>query len=303
MRELLTMWRDTRMIMLVAVTAAVYAALLIPFAGFVIIPGITSVRPGNVIPVIFGLMFGPAAAWGSAIGNLIGDVFGGTLGPGSLFGFVGNFFFGFISYKLWGALGPLSSGVEPDFRENAGGQVAEFVAVAIVASALCAAIIAWGLEVLGLFPFSVLGTIIALNNTIAVVVLGPPLLYLVYPRVKDMGLLYTDVMHEEDLPSVDLDRQRLVAYGLAGVSVAWLLVGIWYSLLFQGVAFGAAPGVDVAPGSVPSSTFQIALGVVAFLAVLALSAMSGERLSEIVGGGSNAARREADYADADDEAA
>ncbi|KPN30938.1 QueT transporter [Halolamina pelagica] len=90
MRELLTMWRDTRMVMLVAVVAAVYAALLIPFKLFTILPGLTSIRPANVLPVFFGIAFGPAAAWGSAIGNLIGDVFGGTFGPGASAGSSGT---------------------------------------------------------------------------------------------------------------------------------------------------------------------------------------------------------------------
>jgi EAL domain-containing protein (putative c-di-GMP-specific phosphodiesterase class I) len=47
----------------VAVIAAIYAAVLIPFNALTIIPGITSIRPANVFPVIFGIMFGPAAAW------------------------------------------------------------------------------------------------------------------------------------------------------------------------------------------------------------------------------------------------
>ena len=105
MKELITMWKNTRMIVLVALTAAVYAAVLIPFKiAIPLVPGFTEVRPANVIPIIFSLMFGPAAAWGSAFGNLIADAFG-TFGPGSLFGFVGNFLFGFIPYKMWQAFG------------------------------------------------------------------------------------------------------------------------------------------------------------------------------------------------------
>ncbi len=105
MKELITMWKNTRMIVLVALTAAVYAAILIPFKiALPIVPGFTEVRPANVIPIIFSLMFGPAAAWGSAFGNLIADAFG-TFGPGSLFGFVGNFLMGFIPYKMWQAFG------------------------------------------------------------------------------------------------------------------------------------------------------------------------------------------------------
>ena len=38
--------------------------------------GVDEVRPANVFPFVFGLLFGPAGAWGAAIGNLIGDFFG-----------------------------------------------------------------------------------------------------------------------------------------------------------------------------------------------------------------------------------
>ena len=103
MKELITMWKNTRMIVLTAVTAAVYAAVLIPFkVALPIIPGFTEIRPANVIPIICSLMFGPAAAWGSAIGNTIGDFFG-TFGLGTIFGFVGNFLYGYIPYRMWQA--------------------------------------------------------------------------------------------------------------------------------------------------------------------------------------------------------
>lgn len=264
MRELVTMWRDTRMIMLVAVTAAIYAAVLIPFKGLTIIPGITSVRPANVFPVIFSLMFGPAAAWGSALGNLIGDVFGGTLGPGSIFGFIGNFAFGFVGYKVWGNLGPLSSHEEPDMRSNVGMQLVEFWVIALFASAACAAIIAWGVDLLGLVPFAVLGTTITVNNFIAAAILGPILLYLTWPRIKDMGLLYPDVLHGEDLSEAAPSRARLAAWGMGIVAIVWVVVGITVS---------AAPG---------AMTNQI-VGAVGFVAMVVLAFLSGERLTELVG--------------------
>ena len=90
MKEIFTMWRHTQMVVLVALSAAIYAAILIPFKGFPIVPGAVEIRPANVIPFVVGLLFGPAGAWGSAIGNLIGDFFG-TLSPGSIGGFVVGF--------------------------------------------------------------------------------------------------------------------------------------------------------------------------------------------------------------------
>jgi hypothetical protein len=83
MREIFTMWRHTQMVVLVALSAAIYAAVLIPFKGFTIIPGFTEVRPANVFPFVFGLLFGPAGAWGAVIGKPYRGLFFGTLGIGS----------------------------------------------------------------------------------------------------------------------------------------------------------------------------------------------------------------------------
>ena len=74
------MWRNTRMVVLCAISAALYAAVLVPFKVVPLIPGVTELRPANAIPVVCSFLFGPAAAWGSAIGNMIGDFFGGV-GP------------------------------------------------------------------------------------------------------------------------------------------------------------------------------------------------------------------------------
>ena len=196
MREVITMWRHTKMVVLVALTAGVYAAILVPLKGIPLIPGVTEIRPANVIPVVFSLLFGPAAAWGAAFGNLIGDFFG-TLGLGSIFGFVGNFFYGLVAYKLWGKMGPLSSHQPLDSRS--GRSVLEYLLLAFLASAVCAAFIAWGLELVGLVPFGVVGPIILLNNFLAAAVLGPFLLWLLYPRAKRWDILWTEIMEPGEI--------------------------------------------------------------------------------------------------------
>jgi energy-coupling factor transport system substrate-specific component len=52
MKELFTMWKYTRMVVLTAVSAAVYAAVLVPFKPIPIIPGFTEIRPANVLPIV-----------------------------------------------------------------------------------------------------------------------------------------------------------------------------------------------------------------------------------------------------------
>src|SRR3989475_6211711 len=191
---LLEVWRDTRQLVLAAQIAAIYAAVLIPFkVGIPIIPGFVELRPANAIPVVASLLFGPAAAWGAALGNLIGDLFG-TLGPGSLFGLLGNFLYGYVPYRLWGRLGPLSSGRPPEPRTPR--QILEYALICILASLACAGTIGWGLDVMRLLPFQVLAPAIFINNVLMSSVLGPPLLLFLYPRVARWGLLYADGPHD-----------------------------------------------------------------------------------------------------------
>ena len=184
-------WQDTRLIVLTAQIAAIYAAILIPFkAGIPIVPGFVELRPANAIPIVASLLFGPAAAWGAGIGNVIGDCFG-TLGPASVFGFLGNFALGYLPFLLWGHVGGIGSGQPPVVKSWKQGVA--YGAVCFVASAACAGIIGWGVEWLGLLPFAILFPAIFFNNVVMGLLLGPPLLAFLYPRVQRWQLLYQDI--------------------------------------------------------------------------------------------------------------
>lgn len=276
------------MIALAAVIAAVYMTGLIPFKGLVIVQGFTEVRPANVFPVAFGLLFGPAAAWGAGMGNLLSDAFGGTLSVGSAFGFAGNFFSAFVAYKLWGQLGPLSSGEKPTMRSSRA--LAEFVVISFVSAAGTAAIIAWGLDLIGLFPFSTFATIITINNFVAAALIGPPLVYLLYPRIEDAGLLYTDLMHERHLPVATATHRHVSAVGMAVVSVGWLLLGVLIGVVVLGIPFGVpAGGLELGTGG---STLQAATGALAFALLLGFGFLStGWFPLELGPGGTRRVRR------------
>jgi energy-coupling factor transport system substrate-specific component len=237
MKEVVTMWKNTRMIILVALSAAIYAAFLIVFKGGIpIVPGITEVRPANVFPPVFGLLFGPAGAWGSAIGNLIGDLFGGTLGIGSIFGFFGNFFLGFIPYKMWGATFGLVKKNDMAQTTNSVRKIIAFELVALVAAAACGIIIAWYLDLAAIVPFAFLSITITLNNFAASIVLGPILLVLLYPRVKKWGLVWTDIMKKEDVGknyAKTLGSVLMIVGAIGGLVVGVLVaIGVTGQTLF-----------------------------------------------------------------------
>jgi len=214
--ELRLMWRNTRMVVLCVLSAALYAAVLVPFKVVPLIPGVTEVRPGNAIPVVCSFLFGPAAAWGSAIGNMIGDFFGGV-GPGDIFGFVANLAYGYIPYKVWSIIA--AAGESP--VNLTPGAIGKYVASCLAASVLCADIVGWGDNLLSLRPFWILGNVIIFNNMLAALALAPLILIAVYPRVRAGRLLYADVMPEVKPRAMPI-RLAGLAMLLAGEAGAWL---------------------------------------------------------------------------------
>ena len=225
MKEVFTMWRHTQMVVLVALSAAIYAAVLIPFKGFAIVPGFIEIRPANVFPVVLGLLFGPAGAWGAAIGNLIGDFFG-TLTIGSVGGFVGNFFLALLPYKMWSAYFRRDENMETNV--DSGKKLGVYIALVILASVVCAVIISWWIDLLGLVPFTAALALIVFNNAIMAGVLGPILLLALYPRVKRWGLLWTEIMEPEEVSASRLQRLGNVLVWIGGLGGA--LVGLLLSL-------------------------------------------------------------------------
>lgn len=212
MKAVFTMWKNTRMIILTAVCAAIYGAALAVFKTAIpIIPGITEVRVGNIFPMTFGLLFGPAGAWGSAIGNLIGDLFG-TLTPASAAGFVGNFLLGYLPYTLWTAWVPFR---QQRFHWESGvwlNWLAYFL-IAFISSTACAVVISVFVDFLGMVPYKVLTQIITINNT-AGSAIGILLLLSVYKLIKEqLNLYWEEVMDESDRGKP-----------LAGTLGAWLVV-------------------------------------------------------------------------------
>ena len=262
MKEVISMWKNTRMIILTALSAAIYAAFLIAFkAGIVIVPGITEIRPANVFPPVFGLLFGPAGAWGAAIGNTIGDLLGGTIGLGSIFGFFGNFFLAFIPYKMWGATWGLVK--KGDMATNVSNwkKVVAFEIVAFAASAACGIIIAWYLDLVQQVPFAFLALVITFNNFAASVVLGPILLALLYPRVKRWGLLWTDLMDESE-----------VAVGFAkGLGAILMVVASVGGLVFGVLAAVGLAGQKMFAFAGESGKVGVWLVVLPFLVLLVIA--------------------------------
>jgi len=99
MHEILRVWTTRDGLARIAGCALLYTIFLVPFnllqANFFGIP----LRPAAALPVLLGIFFGPAAAWGLGIGNILGDL-AGSWSPMSIFGFIINFLYPYLSYLL-----------------------------------------------------------------------------------------------------------------------------------------------------------------------------------------------------------
>jgi energy-coupling factor transport system substrate-specific component len=202
------------MIVLIALCAALYVAVLLPFKIAVIVPGITEIRPAAALPVFFSIFFGPVAAWGAAFGNVIGDVLGGTIGPGSLPGFIGNFLYGFVPYRMVRMYG--------NPREGLGERKAVFVWAVLVASALCALPIALGVDLIG-FKFDIVVHTIFLNNTLMSLILVPLLIRALSKRIVGMRLTYDQILQPQDI-SATRKIGPVIVFVLAVIIYALMMI-------------------------------------------------------------------------------
>jgi energy-coupling factor transport system substrate-specific component len=130
MHELAAVWTERKGLAWIAVTALLYALLLIPFNQIHWVLAGISIRPAAALPVIFGILWGPAAAWGLGIGNIAGDFYG-SWSPMSIFGFLVNFLYPYLSYLLWHRL-MRGHEIRVDQRS-----IAYFLLVSFVATLAC----------------------------------------------------------------------------------------------------------------------------------------------------------------------
>ncbi len=128
MREIFSPFKSKRKLLQILFCALVFVGMAVPFKVMVLIEGLTEVRPVNAVPVVAGLLFGPAGAWGCAIGNLIADL-SGTFSNASILGFVGNFIAAYLPYKLWHIVNREKT---PNVKSN--WSIVKYILIAAVAS-------------------------------------------------------------------------------------------------------------------------------------------------------------------------
>jgi energy-coupling factor transport system substrate-specific component len=220
MKPAIRMWRNTRMVVMIGVVAAIYGAAQVGLAP-VSIPLLQGAqfRMADLLTMLLGVLCGPAGAFGVGAGNAIGDFFTGGLGLGSIFGFLSSISVGFVGYTFWNRLSnPSGSRLR---------QVAWYLFTGIVAAAVPGVILGWGLQLLGIAPFRFISIVLLINFGIGNCA-GYLLYSSLYRRLSAMGLTWTEIMDTDEIgePASPILGALLVSIGgLGGVIAAFLVQG------------------------------------------------------------------------------
>lgn len=156
-------------------SAVIFFAVALPFRQLLsLMPGITEIRPANVIPPLLGLLWGPPAALGIAVGNLISDRLSGSEGFICVAGFLTNFFYAYLPYKLWYSFRVDESDLYPTLGSVR--KILKYIYVILLDSLVVTGMLSFIFETAG---FSASGSSYALlffNNFDFAVLLGVPIL-------------------------------------------------------------------------------------------------------------------------------
>lgn len=166
-------------LVLIVMTAAIYAAALLTLSFIKLAPG-TFLRPANALQAPFGILFGIPGCIGITLGNLISDLTQGTAPHVLVMGALTNFLTAFIPYIM-------VSNARLATRRS----IIEFVIWGSVVGALIVASSIFINVMFGLTPKAVALAFFPttfLNQLLPSLLLGIPLCKILYPFVIRSGL-------------------------------------------------------------------------------------------------------------------
>lgn len=224
MNEILAVWKDKRSLRRMAVSGVLFLVVAAPFRMlFNLIPGVTEVRPANVLPVVFGILWGPAGAWGTAIANACSDILA-SHSPMKVWlpGFVLNFFYSYLPYRLWYGSQNRDGSVKAPRLESVG-QVVKYIYICFLDSMVITAGLGFLFEALGFQEFKDCVVLLFFNNFDFAIVLGVPMILLMTSRrnVK----LWTPAEGQIAGPERKLTVYDWLLYGVTAAGACYFAAG------------------------------------------------------------------------------
>lgn len=158
------------------ISAAVFFAVALPFKYlFSLVPGVTEIRPANVVPPVLGVLFGLPAAVGISVGNLISDILSGSNVFICVTGFIANFLYSYLPYRMWYTEFASKGKVTPPNLSSMK-DVLKFIFVIFINSLLVTILLMLIFETAGFGTAGDNAPLLFFNNFDFAVILGVPLL-------------------------------------------------------------------------------------------------------------------------------
>ncbi|HCC79329.1 MAG: hypothetical protein A2X25_06390 [Chloroflexi bacterium GWB2_49_20] len=183
---------NVKAVAVVAMTAALSVILQAVGAVIVLVPGTITFRADALIRFPFGAIFGMPAVWGVMISNIIGDALAGTLGPGSIAGFIISWWMAYLFYRFY-----KSSEEYSMLKANAWGK---YYLTTILWCFLGAFYLCTNFQLLNLLPTEVVWTAVfpaVIVTTFIGGLLGPIVARVIGPAAKRYGLSRDEMQYEK----------------------------------------------------------------------------------------------------------
>ncbi|HBA86180.1 MAG TPA: hypothetical protein DCZ95_19025 [Verrucomicrobia bacterium] len=235
------MWTHPRMIVFFLGVAALGLLARLPFAFVHILPSYISFQPEVVLVPVAAVLWGPAGIWGCVAAGLLGDRWFGLDLALSMYRGLGILFFGLNMQVLGhGVLG----GDSTDFAAGLGRSL-QFLLAALPGGVLAAAWMAIGSEILRIYPFSYVVSLLILNHTLFIILFGLPLLNLARWQIVRRFGTWQEVMSVEPgaYSRGVLSRTLMLAGGLGACAIGLYISHAVYRIsLIQPFMLGSTSG-------------------------------------------------------------
>jgi hypothetical protein len=185
---------NVKSVVIVAMTAALSVILQVVGAVIVLVPGTITFRADALIRFPFGAIFGMPAVWGAMLSNIIGDALAGTLGPGSVAGFIITWWMPYLLYRFY-------KPIVEDYSMMKGRAVWKYYLVTFFWCIIGPIYLCTNFQYLNLFPKEVIWPVIfpsVIVTTFIGGLLGPVVARVIGPAAKRYGLSRDELKHEKE---------------------------------------------------------------------------------------------------------
>ncbi len=217
------------------ICAIIFIIIAVPFRYFFPIFQISELRPASALPPVFGMMFGIWGALGVAMGNLVSDIIAGYPPEILIIGFIAQFLYGYLPYKLWYSI-KINQEISTPRLDNVKNLV-KFIVVIFISSYIMAMLIAFLMEALKIYNFASLATlIIGFNNFDFSLILG--ILIIIAANFYKIKMYKPEIKDKNVISSKIFDISLILAITISlGYAIYSLINGSSYNVSILGILF------------------------------------------------------------------